>query len=241
MKFDVLGNSSAPKKGLLLHAMSLDAREFKEIAAALTDTHYLILPTFDGHHSEAYVPFTTLADQADKILGWLGERGLNDFDFVAGTSLGALAAFEIYRRGRLRVRKYVFDGGPFFEIGCTGRRLWELLACVLLGLSRLPFADRLGARWFPPEFIRICARIPLTRKDVRAISTSIFGPGPAASEPLNDGHTRLVFCYGGKEYALRSYRRFAGLDGPELLIKGKYGHCGFAAREPEAYAAMLRE
>jgi pimeloyl-ACP methyl ester carboxylesterase len=238
MRFDVIGEPSAPKRGLMLHGMALDAREFREIAAALSNDYCLILPTFDGHHAEGYIPFTTLTEQVGKILAYLADSNLNDFDFVAGTSLGALAAFEIYKRGTLRVRKYVLDGGPFFVMGRKSLFVWKLAACALLTLAKLPFAAPLGNGLFPAKFIRAAAQTSLTMKDIQAMSASIFNLN--IPEPLSAGHSRLIFCYGGKEDAFRSYRRLEGLGGHELIVKDGYGHCGFAASDPRAYADMLR-
>jgi hypothetical protein len=235
MKFNVVGSLHHSRKGILLHAMAVDAREFVRITEILSEDYCLILPTFDGHHAEDYVPFPTLTEQVDKILAWLAENNIDELDFIAGTSLGALAAFEIYKRGVLRVHKYVFDGGPFFEMNRGGRIRLEILFCCLLGLAKLPFAGRLGGKWFAPELIQMCAQGALTKKDIHAICESIFDlPIP---EPLNAGNTQLVFCY-GNENAFRSYRRFKGLGG-HTLVRNDYGHCGFVAHEPEAYAAML--
>jgi predicted nucleotidyltransferase len=115
MQFAIHGNADSTKRGMLLHGLCLDAAQFDSVRRRLERGYCLIIPTFDGHYADNKTEFTSLDNQVDQILDYLDAHGLTDLDFIVGVSLGALAAFEIYKRKQLRVRTYFFDGGPFFK------------------------------------------------------------------------------------------------------------------------------
>jgi pimeloyl-ACP methyl ester carboxylesterase len=240
MTFETMGGSAALKTGMLLHAMAADGSQFREIGALLKDEYFLIIPTFDGHHREAKTVFGTLDEQVDKILHELQARGITELDFIAGTSLGALVAFEIYKRKTLKVRKYVFDGGPFFLMSKIQRTLrrWQFWLPLSL-LKRFPGLARLSERKFGVDMTTIFIRNMqfLTNQDIYNIIGSI---GSATlPESLHDGSSRLVFLYGNREEAYRSFKRFRGLPGVELIVKDGYAHCQYVMQQSAEYAEML--
>jgi pimeloyl-ACP methyl ester carboxylesterase len=242
VKFEVRGNPFAGKTGMLLHSLCLDPAQFDAVAELLQDEYALILPSFDGHYAERQTRYQALDDQVDQIMGWLEAKGIRELDFVCGVSLGALAAFELYKRKRLRARAWYFDGGPFFDFGPV-RIAWQtFLFCAMEFFVRrcrwlaMPIAiKRYGA-----ELAKNAARMSciVTFGDIAAMMRTGFSLD--IPKPLADDETRLVFIYGSKEEAFRSFRRFHGQRGIELIVKEGFGHCQFLARQPEAYAEMLR-
>ncbi|MDR3289603.1 MAG: hypothetical protein LBT22_09265 [Peptococcaceae bacterium] len=241
MIFETMGDPGTPKKGLLLHAMAADGSQFRAIGRRLEAEYFLLLPTFDGHHQEGKTVFTTLDDQVDKILRELWRRGITELDFIAGTSLGALAAFELYKRQTLKVRKYVFDGGPFFLLNQVQKRFlrWRFWIPLAL-LKRIPGLARVSAKLYGTALTAIFVKNMtfLTKLDIDRVISAI---GDAAiPEPLYDGSARLVFLYGSREDAYRSFERFRGLPGLELLVKDGCRHCQYAMEQGAEYAVMLR-
>jgi pimeloyl-ACP methyl ester carboxylesterase len=241
MIFETMGNPASAKIGLLLHAMAADGSQFREIGALLEDEYFLIIPTFDGHYKEGKTEFTTLDIQVDSILGELQRCGVTELDFIAGTSLGALAAFEIYKRKTLKVRKYVFDGAPFFLLNPVRRKLlfWRFWVSLSL-LKRVPRIAKASEKLYGVALTDIFAKNMtfITKRDIYNVISAICRA--KIPEPLSDGHTSLVFLYGGREDALRSFKRFRGLPGVELIVKAGYGHCRYAMEQSSEYAEMLR-
>jgi pimeloyl-ACP methyl ester carboxylesterase len=241
MKFETMGNPESGQKGLLLHAMAADGSQFNEIGALLENEYFLIIPTFDGHHKESKTVFSSLDEQIDQILRYLRERGITELDFIAGNSLGALAAFEIYKRKTLKVRKYVFDGGPFFLMNPVRKMFLRWQFWLPLGLlKRFPGLSWLGEKKFGAVLTAIAVNVTrfITRCDIYNIADSICCA--EIPKPLYDGVTRLVFLYGRREYAYRSFKRFRGQSGIELILNDGYAHCQYVMEQSTEYAAMLR-
>jgi pimeloyl-ACP methyl ester carboxylesterase len=241
VRFDTAGRPDAPKKGLLLHAMAVDNMQFQELCRYLQEDYELILPVFDGHYREDKTVFTTIEDQANQILAYLAQRGIAELDFVAGVSLGACVAFELYKRGQLKVRKYLLDGGPFFLFGPVRKALFRCLfrwpLSILKAHPRLAWILRRKFGGALTDRIVYLASF-LTKRDVNQMVRTLFEA--SIPEPLNDGNSRLVFLYGSREDAYRSFARFRNSAGYELIVKDRYGHCQYLAKQSKAYAALLR-
>jgi pimeloyl-ACP methyl ester carboxylesterase len=226
---------------MLLHAMAADGSQFREIGTLLEDEYFLVVPTFDGHHKEGKTVFTTLDEQVDKILDYLRERSITELDLIAGTSLGALVAFEIYKRKALKVRKYVFDGGPFFLMNPIRRTLlrWQFWLPLSL-LKQFPSLAWIGEKKFGVVLTAIAVNVMrfITKQDIYNVVNSICRA--EIPEPLHDGITRLVFFYGSREDAYRSFKRFRDLPGVELIANDGYAHCQYVMQQSVKYATMLR-
>jgi pimeloyl-ACP methyl ester carboxylesterase len=242
MKFEICGNVDAAKKGMLLHSLCLDAAQFDGVRRRLEREYCLIIPAFDGHYADNQTGFTSLDDQVDQILAYLDARGLTGLDFIAGVSLGALAAFELYKRKRLKVRTYFFDGGPFFRITSIGKKVMAVFFGSLMFLSRrMPRCSaRVAAGRYGFELAAVIARISriIRFRDIANMMNTGFDLEIPA--PLYDGSSRLVFVYGSRENAYRSFRRFRDEPGIELIVKDGFAHCQYLAKRPAEYADLLR-
>jgi pimeloyl-ACP methyl ester carboxylesterase len=103
----------------------------------LLPNSYLIIPTLDGHYMENKTSFISLNDQVDKIFDFLKKNNIIELFCIAGTSLGALIAFEIYKRHKIKIRKIIFDGGPFFEFNCFQQYIFEIICRFIFFVLRI--------------------------------------------------------------------------------------------------------
>jgi pimeloyl-ACP methyl ester carboxylesterase len=186
--------------------------------------------------------FSSLDGQVEQILNYLDAKGLTELDFVAGVSLGALVAFEIYKRKRLKVRTYFFDGGPFFKITAIREKTMTVFFWFLMFLTkRLPrFSSRAATGRYGFELATCIARVSriIRFRDIANMMNTGFNLDIPA--PLRDGSARLVFVYGGREDAYRSFRRFRNEADVTLIVKDGFAHCQYLAKHPAEYADMLR-
>jgi pimeloyl-ACP methyl ester carboxylesterase len=239
MIFETIGNPNSPKKGLLIHGMALDSSGFGKIAALLADEYYIITPTLDGHHKENKTVFTSLTDQAEKIIYYLRENGIEELDFIAGVSLGAMIAFEMYKTKQVKVRKYIFDGAPFFAWGrFQNRILRTMFYPPLKWAGKLPLVAGLLKRMYggaQPDILRFASF--MEKRDVHNIADTISN---VRLPQAFDGSERLIFLYGSREYALKCMKRFRKLHGYELIINDGYGHTQFMYDCAEQYAELIR-
>jgi pimeloyl-ACP methyl ester carboxylesterase len=242
MLFETAGNPATPKKGMLLHAMAVDNRQFDALCRHLTGEYFLILPIFDGHYKAGKTVFSSSENQAAQIVDYLEMHGICELDFIAGVSLGALVAFEIYRLGRLKVRKYMFDGGPFFLLDKPHRAVMRHVFWSALWLLKTcpRFSTRIAEKKFGREIAQIAADVVkfITKQDIYNLVNHCFCVSIPATIP-NDS-TNLTFLYGSRENARRSFVRFRALPTCELIVMDGYGHCQFLAEQSAEYADILR-
>jgi pimeloyl-ACP methyl ester carboxylesterase len=218
--------------------MAMEGAIYYHFEKLLPDYH-LIIPTLDGHYAENKTIFLSLHDQADTILRYLNEHNIDELYCIAGASLGALVAFEIFKRQSVKVQKIIFDGGPFFNYNYFQRRIFETVCRFLIFALKITR----GTFLFPKSLLGIKSTVVhysrfAAKADIKNIAHSIFNL--EIPVPLNDTNTELVFLYGGKENALKSMKRFRGLDGYRLIIKDDVGHCQFLVNFPEEYAKLIR-
>lgn len=92
---------------LLLHAFPLDASQWDQQVAALSDRYRCLRPDFWGcGSSPAPPPGATLDDYAAAVLQELDERGIADVA-VCGLSMGGYVVFALWRSARQRIRAVV--------------------------------------------------------------------------------------------------------------------------------------
>jgi pimeloyl-ACP methyl ester carboxylesterase len=225
------------KKILLIHGMAMEGANYYHFEKLLPD-YYLIIPTLDGHYAKNKTPFLSLDDQVEKILCYLNKNNINELYCVAGTSLGALIAFEIFKSKNIKVKKMIFDGGPFFNYNYFQKYIWEVICRSLFFVLKITNGDLM----FPKSLINIKSSVVnyskfVTRTDIKNIAQNIFNL--VIPEPLNNKDTELVFLYGSKEHALKSMKRFKRTDEYRIIIKENLDHCQFLADFPKEYVKLI--
>jgi pimeloyl-ACP methyl ester carboxylesterase len=225
------------RKILFIHGMMMEGLNYYHFERLLPD-YYLIIPTLDGHYVENKTSFISLNDQVNKIICFLNENGIDDLFCIAGTSLGALIAFELFKRNTIKVKKFIFDGGPFFNLNCFQQYIWEIIFRFLVFILKITH----GIFLYPRSLLPIKSSVVnysefATKVDIKNIGHTIFNL--EIPVPLNKENVELIFIYGEKEDALKSMKRFSGLDGYRLIIKDNMGHCQFVTNFPEEFVKLI--
>jgi pimeloyl-ACP methyl ester carboxylesterase len=225
------------KKILFIHGMAMEGLNYYHFEKLLPNS-YLIIPTLDGHYMKNKSPFVSLNDQVDKIFDFLNKNNINELFCIAGTSLGALIAFEIYKKHKIKIGKIIFDGGPFFEYNYLQQYIFEIICRFIFFALRITQ----GNFMYPKILLSIKPTVVnyskfATKEDIKNISRTIFNL--KIPVPLNEGNTELIFLYGNKEDALKSMKRFKGIDGYRLIIKKNIGHCQFVTNFPEEFVKLI--
>jgi pimeloyl-ACP methyl ester carboxylesterase len=235
MIFATFGNINH-KKILLIHGMEMAGENYYHFEKLLPDS-YLIIPTLDGHYKENKTIFISLEEQVDKIIQWLNENNISELFCIAGTSLGALVAFEIYKRNKIQIQRVILDGGPFFNCNRLEKMIFEMFFRFLNFIVRMTRGNIL----FPKRYQAIKSTVLnfsalITKEDIKNISRSIFNL--EIPKEFDQG-TEVIFLYGGKEDALKSIKRFKGVKGYRLIVKEKLKHAEYVINFPEEYAKII--
>ena len=79
---------------LLLHGGGLSWWNYREVAKILSAQYHIVLPVLDGH-ADSDVPFTTIEDNAARLISYIDDRFDGRVLAIGGLSLGGQVAVEI--------------------------------------------------------------------------------------------------------------------------------------------------
>lgn len=240
MRFRTAGNPEG-RRALLIHAMFVTPDSFSALVGHLEKDYFIIMPVLDGHDTEDASIFSSVPEEADKILAYLQSNGIRELDFVMGTSLGAIIAFEVYRRNAVRISRLYLDGGPFYSFGplirkFAGNKFWS----VCEGIRNDPqnTVEKLN-RLFPglaDQMTAVCSRI--TRESAMNLAHACYSYQlPMLSEAEQKA---IVFLYGTKEPARFCTFRLRRYKYGSVVKKAGFHHCGYLLSHPDEYAEMLK-
>lgn len=240
MKFKTIGNSDGHRI-LLIHPMFVTLEFFSHLIECLKEDYFIITPILDGHNKDEDSTFLSVEDEANKILAYLQDNDIKELDFILGTSLGAIIAFEIYKRNEISINKVYLDGGPFFKFGpllqkIAAKKFYSI--CSKVRENPQNAIEKLG-NLFPDianQMVEVCGRI--TKESVRNL------PHACYSFNLPDlnatAQKAITFLYGTKEPARLCIFRLRKYKYSRIIKKRGFRHCGYLLSCPEEYAEMLK-
>jgi esterase/lipase len=239
MKFDIVGDISAEKKGVFIHGMALNGKSMMSLVGnnAFENNYCLIFPTFDGHHLEEKTIYTSIGDQADKIINFLEKNCDSRIDFIMGASLGAMTAFEILQRKKMQVRRYIFDGLPFADFSPFKRNMMKFVLGNMLKKAKnnpekYSSIDKMYGTSAKPikEFAQFANKQDISN----LVDQGFSGKVP---EYLDIDGEDIVFVFGSNEDAYPHFKKFQKKypDGYKLIIKNGYKHCQYFRENIKEY------
>lgn len=241
MRFQTIGNHDGPR-ALLIHAMFMTSDSFLPLVEYLKEDYFIIMPTLDGHDEEENSVFLSIDDEVNKILTYLKQNNVIELDFILGTSLGAIVAFEVYHRNALHINKVFLDGGPFFKFGLLVEKVamnkfWNTCSQIQQDpQNAMKIADNL----FPclgNLMSTVCGYI--TKESVKNLAHSCYSFSLPQLEESEQ--RRLTFIYGTKEPARMCILRLRKYKYSFILKKKCYSHCGYLLSHTKEYAEMLKK
>lgn len=79
---------------MLLHGGGLSWWNYREVAALLAERYHVVLPVLDGH-ADSDVPFTTIEDNAARLISYIDTHFGGQILIIGGLSLGGQIAVEM--------------------------------------------------------------------------------------------------------------------------------------------------
>lgn len=91
---------------MFLHGGGLSWWNYQEIAEILKEKYHILIPILDGH-SGSDLPFTTIEDNAKKLLAYIDENYNGSIKMIGGLSLGGQILVEMLTQ-RNNICEYAF-------------------------------------------------------------------------------------------------------------------------------------
>ena len=227
---------------ILLHGGGLSWWNYREVALLLADKYHVVLPILDGH-ADSDEPFTSIEDNAARLIAYIDEHHGGSVYALGGLSLGGQIAVEMLTQRSDICRFALLESvlvkpsklthaliKPTFGMsyGLIKQKWFAKLQAAYLGIPQTLFDD----------YYRDTCKV--SKEDMIAFlqSNSAYSINPA----LRNTQAKVHIVFGSKEQA--SIRASGKLLNRMLLdstleVLPEYRHGELSLNHPEQYAQML--
>ena len=115
MTFNTYGNPERPRL-LLIPGLGVSYEIFAPLIDILKDRYYIIAAGIDGFLIGQESQFTSVDDQAGKIIGYVKENQKGHLDVAYGLSLGGKILSRILERDQIVIDHAIMDAAPLLPL-----------------------------------------------------------------------------------------------------------------------------
>ena len=241
MRYVEYGNQN-PETVILLHGGGLSWWNYRDVAQLLSDRFHVVLPILDGH-ADCDAPFTSIEDNAARIIAHIDEHFGGKVLAIGGLSLGGQIAVEILTQRSDICRFALFESTLVKPLKLTHALIKPTFG-MSYGLIRQKWFAKMQAAYLGipqklfDDYYRDTCKI--TKEDMIAFleSNSAYSIKPA----LRDTQAKVHIVFGCKEQSsIRTSGKLLNhtIRGSTLQILPGYNHGDLSLNHPQAYAQML--
>ena len=227
---------------ILLHGGGLSWWNYREVAQLLADKYHVVLPILDGH-ADSDAPFTSIEDNAARIIAHIDEHFGGKVLAIGGLSLGGQIAVEILTQRSDICRFALFESTLVKPLKLTHALIKPTFG-MSYGLIRQKWFAKMQAAYLGipqklfDDYYRDTCKI--IKEDMIAFleSNSAYSIKPA----LRDTQAKVHIVFGCKEQSsIRTSGKLLNhtIRGSTLQILPGYNHGDLSLNHPQAYAQML--
>ena len=241
MRYVEYGNQN-PETIILLHGGGLSWWNYRDVAQLLSDRFHVVLPILDGH-ADSDAPFTSIDDNAARIIAYIDQHFGGNVLAIGGLSLGGQIAVEMLTQRPDICRFALLEStlvkpskltyaliGPTFGMsyGLIKQKWFAKMQAAYLGIPKKLFND----------YFRDTCKI--NKEDMIAFlqSNSAYSIKPA----LRDAQAKVHIVFGSKEQSsIRTSGKLLNhtIPGSTLESLPGYRHGDLSLNHPQAYAQKL--
>ena len=241
MRFVEYGNQN-PETVILLHGGGLSWWNYRDVAQLLSDRFHVVLPILDGH-ADSDAPFTSIEDNAARIIAHIDQHFGGKVLAVGGLSLGGQIAVETLTQRTDICRFALIESAlvkpmklthalikPTFGMsyGLIKQKWFAKMQAAYLGIPKKLFDD----------YYRDTCKISKENMIAFLKSNSAYSIKPA----LRNAQAKVHIVFGSKEQSsIRTSGRLLNrmIPGSTLQILPGYRHGDLSLNHPQAYAQKL--
>ena len=241
MRYVEYGNQN-PETVILLHGGGLSWWNYRDVAQLLSERFHVVLPILDGH-ADSDAPFTSIEDNAARIIAHIDEHFDGKVLAVCGLSLGGQIAAEMLTQRPYICRFMLLESilvkpsklthaliKPVFGMsyGLIKQKWFAKMQAAYLGIPRKLFDD----------YFRDTCKI--SKEDMIAFlqANSAYSIKPA----LQNTNAKVHIGFGGKEQAaIRLSAKMLNQTIPNSTAESipGYRHGDLSINHPAQYAQMI--
>jgi len=229
---------------LLLHGGGLSWWNYRAAARILAEQYHVVLPVLDGH-ADSDAPFTTIEDNAARLISYIDSRFGGQILALGGLSLGGQIAVEMLSQRQNICRYALLESalvkpmkltaaliGPTFGMsyGLIKQKWFAKMQADYLGIPKALFDD----------YFRDTCKI--SKADMVAFlkANSIYTIKPGLSET----NAKVKIVAGSREQSnIRASAKLlhSAIPGSRMEILPGLRHGDLSLNKPEHYAQILTE
>ena len=241
MRYVEYGNQN-PETVILLHGGGLSWWNYRDVAQLLSDRFHVVLPILDGH-ADSDAPFTSIEENAARIIAHIDEHFGGNVLAVGGLSLGAQIAVEMLTQRPDICRFALIESAlvkpmklthalikPTFGMsyGLIKQKWFAKMQAAYLGIPQKLFDD----------YYRDTCKI--SKEDMIAFleSNSAYSIKPA----LGNTKAKVHIVFGSKEQSsIRTSGRLLNCMIPDSTLESLpgYNHGDLSLNHPQTYVKMI--
>lgn len=201
----------------------------------------------DAHIEDKESKFTSVADEADKIIKHFQEKNIMQIDVLCGISLGGKIVHEIWKSGKLTVNNLIMDGAPLVSCPKVAIKIMVKNYKDIVHKSKErdgKVIENFKKYFLPEKYLDSYLKIAdfMTDESIENIVTSVFAGGEIEGSG-NSG--RILFIHGtkGNEILSKKAAKLMKKHCPETEIICFEGdaHCYKAIYEPEIWITTVND
>lgn len=231
-----------PEVIMLLHGGGLSWWNYREEANLLKENYHVVLPVLEGH-ADSDTPFTTIEDNAKKLIGYIDENFHGAILAIGGLSLGGQVLVEMLSQ-RSNICEYaVIESALVVPMALTAALISPMFE-MSYGLikkrwfSKVQFKSlKIQANLFEDYYRDTCK---IEKHDMIRFLKS--NSSYVMKSTLADATAKAVILVGGKEQ--KKMQRSAEIlhdtiPGSKLQILNQYYHGELSLNHPKDYVDLL--
>ena len=234
--------SQNPETIILLHGGGLSWWNYRDAAQYLSEQYHVVLPILDGH-ADSDAPFTSIDDNATRIIAHIDEHFGGNVLAVGGLSLGGQIAVEMLTQ-RPDICRFALLESTLVKPSKLTHALIKPAFGMSYGLIRQKWFAKMQAAYlgipkklFHDYFRDTCK---ISKEDMIAFlkSNSAYSIKPA----LRDAQAKVHIVFGSKEQSsIRTSGKLLNhtIPGSTMEVLPGYNHGDLSLNHPQAYAQML--
>ena len=227
---------------MLLHGGGLSWWNYREVARKLAEHYHVVLPVLDGH-GDSGVPFTTIEDNAARLISYIDAHWGGQILAIGGLSLGGQVAVEMLSQ-RPGICRYALIESALVKPSKLTHALVQPAFGMSYGLIKQKWFSKLQADYLGipqalfDDYYRDTCKI--SKADMIAFlkANSIYSIKPSLSKT----EAKVKIVAGAKEQKnIRDSAKFLhnAIPGSSMEILPGLRHGDLSLTTPEAYVKTL--
>ena len=241
MRYVEYGNQN-PETVILLHGGGLSWWNYRDAAQYLSEQYHVVLPILDGH-ADSDAPFTSIDDNATRIIAYIDQHFGGKVLAICGLSLGGQIAVEMLTQ-RPDICRFALLESTLVKPSKLTHALIKPTFGMSYGLIKQKWFAKMQAAYLGipqklfDDYYRDTCKI--SKEDMIAFlqSNSAYSIKPA----LRDAQAKVHIVFGSKEQSsIRTSGKLLNhtIPGSTMEVLPGYRHGDLSLNHPEQYAQML--